>query len=88
VQFSILGEKQVILAKESITRDLFVMRGSKYSGRGTPHAISHMFNYMNPTLEINDGKVYPHTTEIKLTQPRKMETTKKAHPPSCLHHSN
>ncbi|SPJ78586.1 related to cytochrome P450 oxidoreductase [Fusarium torulosum] len=56
VQFSILGEKQVILAKESITRDLFVMRGSKYSGRGTPHAISHMFNYMNPTLEINDER--------------------------------
>ncbi|KAF5660888.1 cytochrome P450 monooxygenase [Fusarium heterosporum] len=56
MQFSILGEKQVVISSEKITRDLFVTRGSKYSSRGTPHAISHMFNYMNPTLETNDEK--------------------------------
>ncbi|KAF5001089.1 hypothetical protein FGRMN_1283 [Fusarium graminum] len=55
MQFSILGEKQVVVSSEKITRDLFVARGSKYSGRGTPHAITHMFNHMNPTLETNDA---------------------------------
>ncbi|KAH9908332.1 cytochrome P450 [Xylariomycetidae sp. FL2044] len=49
-QFEIFGEKQVVLSTEKICNDLFVKRGTKYSGRGTPPAMVHITNNMNPAL--------------------------------------
>ncbi|KAH7140856.1 cytochrome P450 [Dactylonectria macrodidyma] len=50
VQFSILGEKQVVLSNDRIAHDLFVKRGSLYSDRGTPHAMAFISRDLNPAL--------------------------------------
>ncbi|KAF4958406.1 hypothetical protein FSARC_11023 [Fusarium sarcochroum] len=54
VQFSILGEKQVIISSDKVAHDLLDKRGSKYSDRGTPHAVAYIFNNMNPALMPNN----------------------------------
>lgn len=55
VQFSILGEKQVVLSDDKIAYDLFVKRGSKYSDRGTPHAMTVVTDNINPALMPKNG---------------------------------
>ncbi|KAF5010770.1 hypothetical protein FDECE_3067 [Fusarium decemcellulare] len=49
-QFSILGEKQVVLSSDKIAHELFVKRGSKYSDRGTPWAVTVVTRDLNPAL--------------------------------------
>lgn len=49
-QFSILGEKQVVLSDERIVIDLFVKRGQIYSDRGIPHAMTYITRNMSPAL--------------------------------------
>jgi len=39
VQFSILGQKQVVLSSEKAANDLLVKRGNIYSDRGTAPAV-------------------------------------------------
>ncbi|KAK7432295.1 hypothetical protein QQZ08_001241 [Neonectria magnoliae] len=50
VQFSILGEKHVVLSSDKIAHELFVKRGSKYSDRGTPYAMKYVTRDLNPAL--------------------------------------
>ncbi|KAK7422802.1 hypothetical protein QQX98_001363 [Neonectria punicea] len=50
VQFSILGEKHVVLSSDKIAHELFVKRGSKYSDRGTPYAMKYVTQDLNPAL--------------------------------------
>ncbi|KAI8649870.1 hypothetical protein NCS56_01437900 [Fusarium sp. Ph1] len=50
VQFSILGEKQIVLSSDRIAHELFVKRGPKYSDRGTPHAMAYITRDLNPAL--------------------------------------
>ncbi|KAF4979180.1 hypothetical protein FZEAL_4553 [Fusarium zealandicum] len=50
VQFSILGEKQVVLLSDVIAQELFVKRGSKYSDRGVPWAMAYITREFNPAL--------------------------------------
>ncbi|KAL2672416.1 hypothetical protein Neosp_013126 [[Neocosmospora] mangrovei] len=50
VQFSILGEKQIVLSSDKIAHELFVKRGPKYSDRGTPHAMAYITRDLNPAL--------------------------------------
>lgn len=55
-QFSILGEKQVVLSEDRIAVDLFVKRGQIYSDRGTPHAMKYITRNMSPALMPKNGK--------------------------------
>ncbi|KAK3326136.1 cytochrome P450 [Apodospora peruviana] len=57
VQFSIIGEKQVLLSDDKITTDLLVKRGAKYSGRGTPAAMVHVSKGIHPAL-TSDHQVW------------------------------
>ncbi|KAF4437566.1 cytochrome P450 oxidoreductase [Fusarium austroafricanum] len=53
VQFSILGEKQVIVSSDKIAHDLMVKRGAIYSDRGTPYAAARIL-HLNPAIRTND----------------------------------
>lgn len=55
VQFSILGEKQIVLSSDRIAHELFVKRGPKYSDRGTPHAMAYITRDLNPALMPKNG---------------------------------
>lgn len=54
-QFSLLGEKQVVISKDKIAHDLFIKRGLKYSDRGTPHAMKVLTHNLNPALMPKNG---------------------------------
>lgn len=60
-QFSILGEKQVVLSDDKIAHELFVKRGSKYSDRGTPHAMTVITDNINPALMPKNGTLSPRS---------------------------
>lgn len=55
-QFEMMGEKQVILSSDKAAYDLFIQRGSKYSGRGTPHAITYITEDLNVATMPRNGK--------------------------------
>jgi hypothetical protein len=55
-EFSILGEKQVVLSTDKIAQDLFVKRGNIYSGRGIPHAMRYVTRDISPALMPKNGK--------------------------------
>ncbi|KAI1778543.1 putative cytochrome P450 oxidoreductase [Hypoxylon cercidicola] len=54
-QFSVMGEKQVILTKDRDARELFVKRGAKYSDRGAPHAVEYISMKQSPGFRARDG---------------------------------
>ncbi|KAK1966750.1 putative cytochrome P450 oxidoreductase [Colletotrichum sublineola] len=54
VQFSLMGNKQVIVSDHNIANDLFVNRGSKYSDRGAPHALEYITMNQNPGFRPKD----------------------------------
>jgi hypothetical protein len=56
VQFSILGEKQVVLSDDKIAVDLFVKRGQIYSDRGIPHAMKYITRNISPALMPKNGR--------------------------------
>ncbi|KAF2827411.1 cytochrome P450 [Ophiobolus disseminans] len=41
LEFSLFGEKQIVLSDEAVVQELFVKRGSKYSGRSAPYALKY-----------------------------------------------
>ena len=45
----------MVLSDDKITHDLFVKRGSKYSDRGTPHAMTVVTGNINPALMPKNG---------------------------------
>ncbi|KAJ5976967.1 hypothetical protein N7501_000309 [Penicillium viridicatum] len=53
-QFSVMGDKQVILTDEKDARELFVKRGIKYSDRGAPHAVEYISMKQNPGFRPRD----------------------------------
>lgn len=56
-EFSILGEKQVVLSTDKIASDLFIKRGNIYSGRGIPHAMTYVTRNMSPALMPKNGEI-------------------------------
>lgn len=56
-EFSILGEKQVVLSSDRICNDLFVKRGAIYSDRGIPHAMRYITRDMSPALMSKNGTI-------------------------------
>ncbi|KAM5356907.1 hypothetical protein ACJ41O_003553 [Fusarium nematophilum] len=65
VQFSLLGEKQVVLSSDNVAHELFVQRGSKYSDRETPHAMAYITRNLNPDLMPNNGK-FPYISYLDM----------------------
>lgn len=62
-QFSVMGDKQVILTDEKDARELFVKRGIKYSDRGAPHAVEYISMKQNPGFRPRDGKKPAHSQQ-------------------------
>lgn len=58
-QFSVMGEKQVILTEDKDARELFIKRGAKYSDRGAPHAVEYISMKQNPGFRARDGERNP-----------------------------
>lgn len=56
-QFSLMGEKQIVISDDRIANDLFVKRGSRYSDRGAPHAVEYISNGHSPGFRPKDGKL-------------------------------
>lgn len=68
-QFEMMGGKQVILSSDKAAYDLFIQRGSKYSGRGTPHAITYITEDLNvATMPRNGMPSFMSIIGLVLTQ--------------------
>jgi hypothetical protein len=57
VQFSIFSDKQVILSDEADVHELFVKRGTIYSGRSAPHAFQVVTSDISPAMMPKNGTV-------------------------------
>lgn len=57
MQFSVLGEKQVLLGTQKAAQDLLAKRGARYSDRSIPHAPRFVDDH-NIVLLDKDGTEY------------------------------
>ena len=55
VQFSVLGQKQVVLSTEKAANDLLVKRGNIYSDRATPPAVKFLTQGLFVPLRDRSG---------------------------------
>lgn len=62
MQFSLLGDTQVVISDEAMVNELFVKRGAIYSGRNAPHAFKTITQDLSIAMVGKNGTLSPEVS--------------------------